>query len=212
MAFIVSLIHLAHSNRNVSRSNVMCSANDSASMTRRSLLIGVSTVAASTLLPTASGAVTTSDFEKAISKVFFPKQGFNVDDKPLEGGIIDKSILESSSGKAALAMLRKYESDVSQLYTEFKADPQLKLTPRVSKMFNISELRDALNIFGEAFDENAQLETDKVVRNIIQDIGELEAAVILREGAVRTERKIQRTTDWFEKLLSDFKKLVSFYA
>ncbi len=212
MAFVVSSIRLLPSKRHAARCNVTCSANDSPSMMRRAFLFAISTAATSTLCPAVSNAVGTSDFERAISKVFFPKEGFNAADKPLEGAIVDKSILESSSGKAALATLRKYQSDIIELYTEFKADPQLKLTSRVNKMFNISELRDALNVFGEAFDEAAQLETDKVVRNIIQDIGELEAAVALREGAVRTERKIQRTTDWFEKLVSDFKKLVSFYA
>ncbi len=86
------------------------------------------------------------------------------------------------------------------------------LNPKVKEAFQISELRNALNTFDEAFDEEAQRETDKVVRGIIQDIGELQTAAALKEGATRTKKKIERTQDWFEKLVGDFNKLLSLYV
>lgn len=167
--------------------------------------------AASVLPPQESRAAGTEGVEKTVSKLFFPKEGFTSDSKPL-GATIDKSILESPSGKAALKALLQYQADIDTLYSEFKGNPQLELNPRIGKTFNISQLRDALNAFNEAFDEDSQKETDKVVRNIIQDIGELQTAGALKSGAVRTERKIQRTADWFERLSGDFRRLMAFYA
>lgn len=211
MAFVNHLpIAQLSSRPRSSRTTVKCSANPGPNVCRRNLL---SIAAAATIAKALQPTVTRADdaggaVEKAISKVFFPKEGFNAGDKPL-GGTLDRSILETSSGKAALATLKKYQSEIDQMYTDFKSNPQVPLSSRVGKL-NISELRDALNTFGEAFDEDAQRETDRVVRNIIQDIGELQAATVLREGAVRTERKIQRTTDWFEKVTTEFSRLVSF--
>lgn len=172
-------------------------------------VLGAAVSSSLVLLPSESRAAGTEGVEKTVSKLFFPKDRFTTDPA---GGAIDKSVLESPSGKAAVKTLLKYQSEIDSLYAEFKGNPQLELNPRVGKTFPISELRDALNQFGEAFDENSQKETDKVVRNIIQDIGELQTAGALRAGTVRTERKIQRTNDWFERLTTDFKRLMSFYS
>lgn len=174
-------------------------------------LLGAAASTSLVLLPNESRAAGTEGVEKTVSKLFFPKEGFTNESKPL-GATIDKSILESPSGKAAYKALQNYQTEIDSLYAEFKGNPQLELNPRVGKTFNISELRDALNAFNEAFDEDSQKETDKVVRNIIQDIGELQTAGALKKGAVRTERKIQRTADWFDRLSIDFNRLMAFYT
>lgn len=82
----------------------------------------------------------------------------------------------------------------------------------VRKLVSISELRNALNIVNEAVDEESQVQTDKVVRGIIQDIGELQTAAVVKKGQVRTPKKIDRTNDWFLKLTADFQRLLSFYS
>lgn len=193
----------------VSRRRVTCALNDGRHSRREALAAAVAAAAA--FVPISAKAGGGVGLERAVSKFFFPKEGFNVPDAPLAGSI-DKKLLETGSGKEAIESLRKYQSAVDELYAEFKADPQTKLSPRVASAFKISELREVLNTFTEAFDENSQRETDKVVRNIIQDVGELQTAAALREGTTRTQKKIDRTTDWFEKLVTDFKRLMAFYV
>lgn len=112
-----------------------------------------------------------------------------------------------------MAKLRTYEQNISELYAKFQAQPATtELSQTVRGMVSISDLRSALNVVNEAIDELAQVETDKVVRGIIQDIGELENAAALKPGGTRTQKKIVRTTDWFDKLEKDFKRLLAFYV
>lgn len=169
---------------------------------------------AATLLGSSSvKAATGTGLERAVSKFFFPKQGFNAPDALAPESVnVDRSVLDSKDGQKAIKALKDYQSSIQQLYAEFKNDPQVQLNPRVSQIFSISDLRTALNTVDEAFDEDTQKETDKMVRGIIQDIGELETAAALKPGAVRTQKKIERTTDWFDKLTADFSRLLSFYA
>lgn len=214
MAFLTNPLPVA--SPSTTRRPVVCALRrDSRALSRRDALsaaaAAVAAAAGAAAFPTPARAAGGVGIERAVSKFFFPKEGFNVPDAPLPGAL-NRSVLETAAGKAAVESLRKYQEAVDELYTEFKNDPQAKLNPRVGAIFQISELRGALNTFGEAFDEDAQRETDKVVRNIIQDVGELKTAAALREGATRTQRKIERTTDWFEKLVSDFKRLMAYYA
>lgn len=183
------------------------------SVSRRHLLAGLAGVLATLAVPNDASAKNGEGLERAFSKVLFPKEGFNAPDtlQP-SGNIVDRDILSKPAGKAALSKLREFDTAVTDLYSKFQADPQVELSPTVRKVISISELRSALNTVNEAVDEQSQIETDKVVRGIIQDIGELQNAAALKTGVPRTLKKIERTNDWFIKLTGDFKRLLSFYA
>ncbi|CAN8071155.1 unnamed protein product [Agarophyton chilense] len=217
MAFITT--PLLPSSRRPHHNVVICSTSQtpaSGRFSRRQLLSGASAAAAAFLaaaLPAPASAKNGTGLERAFSKVLFPKEGFNAPDTlvPSEN-IVDKSLLETKEAKAALGILKDYEGKISDLYSQFKQDPQLDLTSSVRKLVNISELRNALNVVNEAIDELSQTETDKIVRGIIQDIGELEVAATLKKGSQRTMKKIERTTDWLDKITGDFTKLLSFYS
>lgn len=191
-----------------SRSVVTCSAPTPKPVSRRALLAGAAALAG---LSGSAGSSLAAEggVEQAVSKFFFPKKGFNAPDAP-QAGTIDRSVFQTSEGKAAISTLKGYQEKLDTLYTSFKDDPQAPLP--VKDTFQISKLRDALNTFDDAFDEEAQKETDKVVRGIIQDIGELQNAAALKPGAPRTKKKIERTQDWFETLTRDFNKLLSYYS
>lgn len=185
-------------------------------VSRRDLLSGAAAVTAALLaaaVPDPALAKYGTGLERAFSKVLFPKEGFNAPDtlKPSEN-IVDKSVIETKEAQAALKKLKEYEARISELYGQFKDDPQLDITPSVKKLVSISDLRNALNVVNEAIDEQSQAETDKIVRGIIQDIGELEVAAALKKGGQRTPKKIDRTTDWFVKITGDFTRLLSFYS
>lgn len=151
--------------------------------------------------------------ERAFSSVFFPKEGFNApDDSPPSSATVDQSVLNSKPAQDALKMIKGYDQAIADMYEKFKADPQIEVAAPVRRLVSISDLRNALNIVNEAIDEESQVRSDKVVRGIIQDIGELETAAYVKKGASRTRKKIERTTDWFDKVQGDFTRLLAFYS
>lgn len=166
--------------------------------------------AATLFAPTASKA---SGLEETISKVLFPKQGFNAPDALKSSDkIVNKGILSSKEGKKALAQLAGVDDSMKALYESFKSNPQVEISTTVRKAVSISDLRTSLNIINDAIDEASQAETDKMARSIIQDIGELQMAASLKPGTTRTQKKIERTNDWFLQITADFTKLLSFYS
>lgn len=182
------------------------------SVTRRQLLSNAALAAAAAIASTISPSPANAGIESAISKTFFPKQGFNVPDTVAPSSdLVDRDLLGKSDAKAALSKLRDWDNSILTLYAKFQEDPQLELSSSLRK-FSISDLRNALNIVNEAIDETTQIQTDKVVRGIIQDIAELQNSAALKPGIPRTPKKINRTTDWFVKLTGDFKRLLSFYV
>ena len=50
-------------------------------------------------------------------------------------------------------------------------------------------LRDAMNKFNTAFDEETQRGTDRLIRVALQDITELQREVIVKDGKSRSEAK-----------------------
>lgn len=186
-----------------------------ASVTRRQLLsnaaMAVTAALVSTMVPAPAFADGTG-LERAFTKSLFPKKGFNVPDAVNPSADqVDRQILAKPEAKAALSKLREYSNGIDTLYDTFKNDSQAELAGPIRKLVNISALRNSLNVVNEAINEDTQLVTDKIVRGIIQDIGELQNAVILKSGVPRTTKKIDRTTDWFIKISGDFKRLLSFY-
>lgn len=193
----------------------VCQHGDAPNVSRRQVLTALSASAVASLLsvvPQSSvSAADTAEFEEAISKTLFPKPGFNSPDTIVPAGV-KEDVLSTPEAKAALEQLRKFDQGIKDLYNKFKDDPQLEISKTVKDLLPISELRNALNVVNEAIDENAQVASDKVVRGIIQDIGELETASGLKQGISRTKKRIAKTTDWFDKLTGDFQKLLSYYS
>lgn len=192
-----------------------CSASPQP-LSRRTLLTTGAAAAASLLaaaaVPAPASAEKGRGLERAFSKVLFPKEGFNAPDSQVGTATTNKDLLASKEGQAALLKIRGYSNGIDDLYNSFKLDPQIELADPVRKLISISELRSALNVVNEAIDEDGQTQTDKVVRGIIQDIGELENVAYKKKGNPRTPKKIERTTDWFEKVTGDFSRLLSFYS
>lgn len=193
----------------------VCCHGGGPAVSRRQILTALSTSAVASLMsmvPQSSvSAADTAEFEEAISKTLFPKPGINSPDTVVPAGV-NEDVLSTPEAKAALEQLRKFDQGIKELYSKFKENPQLEISSTVKDLLPINELRSALNSVNEAIDESAQVASDKVVRGIIQDIGELETASALKQGISRTKKRIAKTTDWFDKLTADFQKLLSYYA
>lgn len=215
MAFITGPA-LPSRSTSLSTNSWTCSASPE-NVSRRSLLTSGAAAAASILaasaLPSPATAGVSRGLERAFSKVLFPKEGFNAPDTlPANTSVVNKEVLSSKDAQAALKKIRNYAGSINDLYESFKSDPQIELAAPMRKLVSISDLRNALNVVNEAIDEESQVQTDKVVRGIIQDIGELETAAYVKKGTSRTPKKIGTTTDWFVKIAGDFGRLLAFYS
>uniref|UniRef100_A0A6T6NYL8 Uncharacterized protein n=1 Tax=Timspurckia oligopyrenoides TaxID=708627 RepID=A0A6T6NYL8_9RHOD len=194
---------------------LMCAEKNGSSVavSRRAVLgnaIGAAIAAAGLL--SSQSAQASDGIQGGFTKTLFPKAGFNSPSELTPGSVsMDKAVLKDPAVQKGLSDLQAKRKELSDLQAQFKADSQLDVVSKVNNMFNISKLRDDLNKVNSAFDEETQIQTDRVVRNIIQDISELNSAAKLKPDVPRTPKKIEKTNSWMSKLASDFDKLLAFY-
>lgn len=152
--------------------------------------------------------------EGAISKFFFPKKGFNVDDNSLDKGKVVKNLdaMGKEKVKKSLGNLKELFNGIKNVRGEFEGDPKMfDVGSNVKKIVGgVAKLREDLNNVNEVFDEDTQKKTDRLVRGIIQDVEEVEVVSLIKGGG-RTEKKIERTRDWLTKVQGDFEKLLGLY-
>jgi hypothetical protein len=193
----------------------MAADNDSSTrsptMNRRAVLSVAMLAAAGLVAPRDASAGL--GIEGAVSKVFFPKEGYNAPDRTAPGSVtVDAEVMKRPETKAALKKLSDYDALIKDTAAQFKADPMsYDVAAKVKSSFKVDDIRSSLNIVNEAFDEDTQRVTDKVVRGIIQDIGEVITNSTVKPGTSRTSKKIDRTTQWLSKISGDFDYLLAFY-
>lgn len=185
-------------------------------VSRRALLSGaaaaLSAAALAAAAPGGARAAGAPGIEGRLSKVLFPKAGYNAPDAMAPGSVtVDAAVLGSAAGKAAVAKLAAFGAAVKRAGAEFEAAPTTADVAAAFRAIKVDELRSVLNVLGEAFDEEAQKTTDKVVRGIIQDVGELVYNGGLKGAAQRTPRKVDRIRGWVRKIDGDFDYLLAFY-
>ncbi|KAG8459560.1 hypothetical protein KFE25_000916 [Diacronema lutheri] len=124
-------------------------------------------------------------------------------------GDVDKDVLGSSGVQADLTKLAKYAALAKELAAKFAAEPQSDIKPIVAS-FNRAELRTALNSVGTVFSEDFQKQSDRLVRNVIQDLSELDSLVSLKEGTTRSPKKITSIARFTSKLDKDLTEFLSY--
>jgi hypothetical protein len=124
---------------------------------------------------------------------------------------VDRDTLKSGKVQDAIKTTKYYLAVVQEMEKQLTANPQLDLGPAIRKYFAFNEIRTALNTVNEALDEETQRGTDRLIRNTIQDITELESANKLKAGVVRSERKIAIMTGKLEKLDRAFTEFLAFF-
>eukprot|EP00183_Erythrolobus_madagascarensis_P003703 CAMPEP_0185856478 /NCGR_PEP_ID=MMETSP1354-20130828/29017_1 /TAXON_ID=708628 /ORGANISM="Erythrolobus madagascarensis, Strain CCMP3276" /LENGTH=218 /DNA_ID=CAMNT_0028558729 /DNA_START=12 /DNA_END=668 /DNA_ORIENTATION=+ len=181
----------------------------SSALSRRSILRVVGLGAATALVAAGAEEARADGLGGSFSQALFPKG--QLSEIKRDQVVMDKDVLNDPAVKAGLAELREYRSKLSDIKTEFGSDPQMDIDAKLKGTFSVSKLRDDLNKINSAFDEETQIRTDRIVRGIIQDLGEIAAVAKTKPDVARTPKKIEKTKVWLDKLSGDFDKLLSFY-
>jgi len=123
---------------------------------------------------------------------------------------VDRDILASGAVQDALKKIQGYQSTVRQMQNALESDPQTNVRPFIIKELDFGKLRESLNTLNTAFEEDTQRGTDRLIRNIMQDITELETANKQKEGVPRSERRLSIMQGKLQKLDQAFEDYLAF--
>lgn len=158
-------------------------------------IVGAVIVAA----PTVANAAQYGSFGAGSPNVFDPKDA-----------TVDDEILKSDAVQKAITSVKGYLNGVRSMKEALKTDSQADVGPYLRKEFDFVKLREALNVVNTAFDEDTQRGTDRLIRNIMQDITELETANRQKEGIARSDRRLDIMNGKLDKLIKAFEDFLSF--
>jgi len=123
---------------------------------------------------------------------------------------IDKEILETAAVQKSFSNLKQYAAAAKSIKTVLQKNSQANVGPEVRKYFDFSRLRGDLNTVNTIFDEDTQKGTDRLIRNILQDITELEATSNIKEGIPRSEIRLNKMIGKCDKLARAFDDYLAF--
>lgn len=123
---------------------------------------------------------------------------------------VDREVLGSSSVQKALEEVKSYKATVQSMQKTLETDPQANVKPVIAKELDFSKLRVSLNTLNSAFEEDTQRGTDRLIRAIMQDITELEIANAVKEGAPRSQRRLDIMKGKLAKLDQAFSDYLAF--
>ena len=123
---------------------------------------------------------------------------------------VDQSILKSDSVQSALRKVKDYQSAVRGMQSALEANPQTNVRSVIVKDLDFASLRSTLNTVNSAFEEDTQRGTDRLIRVILQDITELEAANNQKEGVERSQRRLDIMKGKLAKLDQAFSDYLAF--
>jgi len=123
---------------------------------------------------------------------------------------VDQSILKSDSVQSALRKVKDYQSAVRGMQSALEANPQTNVRSVIVKDLDFASLRSTLNTVNSAFEEDTQRGTDRLIRVIMQDITELEAANNQKEGVERSQRRLDIMKGKLAKLDQAFSDYLAF--
>lgn len=126
--------------------------------------------------------------------------------------IIDTDILNSEDVQKSLTDVKRYLGGVRQMEDALTKNSQVDIGPFLRKEYDFVQLRQALNVVNTAFDEDTQRGTDRLIRNIMQDITELETANRQKEGVPRSDRRLEIMQGKLSKLAKAFEDYLAFTA
>ena len=123
---------------------------------------------------------------------------------------VDQSILKSDTVQSALRKVKDYQSAVRGMQSALETNPQTNVRSVIIKDLDFASLRSTLNTVNSAFEEDTQRGTDRLIRVIMQDITELEAANNQKEGVERSQRRLDIMKGKLAKLDQAFSDYLAF--
>lgn len=125
---------------------------------------------------------------------------------------LDAELLKTREVQQGISNIRGYKKAAGALQKQFSVNTDVPLIPTIRKYFDLSKLRDDLNVVTAVFDEGTQPTIDRLSRAILYDLTELENASRFKKGEAqtRTAKKVDNVNKWFTKLDADFDTLISY--
>lgn len=123
---------------------------------------------------------------------------------------VDAEVMASAAVQKAIAKIRGYKQTVANIKASLDKNPQTNVKPVIVKELDFVDLRTTMNVMNTAFEEDTQRGTDRLIRNIMQDITELEAANSQKEGIERSPRRLEIMMGKLAKLDKAFDDLLAF--
>lgn len=131
-----------------------------------------------------------------------------VDPKTAE---FNDELKNSDDVKAGVAGLGELIKSVGSIKEDLAKDNNIDLVGRVSKDLNAGKIRNILNKYNQAFSEDTQRGTDRLIRGVVQDIQEIERDVVVKAGKVRSESKTNNLNKRLDATEKALKELAAFY-
>lgn len=123
---------------------------------------------------------------------------------------VDKDILASGAVQNAIKAVQSYQAAVKSMLEALEKNPQTDVGGYVRKEFDFVKVRSELNTINTAFDEDTQRGTDRIIRNILQDITEVEISNKQKDGVERSTRRLEILEGKLIKLDQAFSDFLAF--
>lgn len=141
--------------------------------------------------------------------VFFERKTYSEVLAPKDAELVE-DVANNENVKAGKTALKNYISIAQSLCQDLKQDAQLDVRSRLKELGS-ADVRTNLNKFNEAFSEDTQRGTDRLIRVALQDITELKKDSVVKDGKQRSDIKrdiLVKKLDSVSKALTD---LAAFY-
>ncbi|KAJ1411400.1 hypothetical protein B484DRAFT_402649 [Ochromonadaceae sp. CCMP2298] len=124
---------------------------------------------------------------------------------------MNEETYKSGDVTSALEGVKGYTSTVAAMRADLAKDSQTPLSKRLFTELSPGKLRTVLNKYNNAFAEDTQRGTDRLIRNILQDVTELEREAIIKPGKARPESKVRLIERRLAAAETSLKELCAFY-
>eukprot|EP00607_Mallomonas_marina_P004198 CAMPEP_0182429072 /NCGR_PEP_ID=MMETSP1167-20130531/25491_1 /TAXON_ID=2988 /ORGANISM="Mallomonas Sp, Strain CCMP3275" /LENGTH=178 /DNA_ID=CAMNT_0024612385 /DNA_START=137 /DNA_END=673 /DNA_ORIENTATION=- len=125
--------------------------------------------------------------------------------------VLNPDTSSSDVVKEGIEGLKALKSSIKALQDDLAKDSQMNLVARLKSDFKIGEMRTTLNKFNTAFSEETQLASDRLIRNFLQDVTELQRESIIKEGKTRADTKLKAINKRLSAAAATLDELSSFY-
>lgn len=124
--------------------------------------------------------------------------------------VLDTDALNSGAVKRALDDFKGYAVGIVKIKAALEQDSQFDVVRIVRSNYDFVKVRATFNAMTPIWDEETQRGVDRVMRGILQDLVELEAAAKFNDEGKRTPKKLALTTEKLQKTDGDFRKLFAY--
>eukprot|EP01041_Mallomonas_annulata_P005860 gene5860-11834_t len=125
--------------------------------------------------------------------------------------VLNSETASSDDVKSGLEGLKGLISTVKAISDDLAKDSQMDAYTRVKADLPIGAIRTTLNKFNSAFSEETQLGTDRLIRNVVQDITELQRESQVKPGKARADTKVNALKKRLLATQSSLEDLAKFY-